>query len=95
MGILRGKKDLDTDSEKNISGWFIFWNPNILCRKRSEYFCSFEQFLLDTNGASDREITACRQNADIIVAGSPHIGPTAGKARIFQDLQEALGKDSS
>ncbi len=64
-------------------------------RKRSEYFSSFEQFLLDTPGASERDIAACRAKADIIVTpGAPLSGEKggSGRPRIFQDLQLALGK---
>jgi len=50
---------------------------------------------LDTPGASDREIAACRAKADIIVtSGEPLPGENSGfgSARTFQDLQLALGK---
>ncbi len=66
-----------------------------MCRKRSEYFSSFEQFLLDTPGASERDIAACRAKADIIVtSGTPQAGEEggSGRPRTFQDLQLALGK---
>jgi hypothetical protein len=66
-----------------------------LFRKRSEYFSSFEQFLLDTPGASERDIAACRAKADIIVtSGTPLAGEKggSGRPRTFQDLQLALGK---
>ncbi len=68
---------------------------SVLFRKRSEYFSSFEQFLLDTPGASERDIAACREKADIIVtSGAPLAGEKggSGRPRTFQDLQLALGK---
>ena len=63
-------------------------------RKRSEYFCSYEQYLLDTPGSNPRDIAACRQKADIIVTAGP-LPAAAANQRTFQDLQLALGEPMS
>lgn len=53
--------------------------------KRSDYFSCFEQFLLDTDGATSEEAQRCRARANIIVNVQ---GIKDDKH--FNDLQEAL-----